>query len=403
MKKLWNRDFILLLQGNAISALGDILYSVAIGYWVFEKTGSNALMGIMSSISLFVVMFVSPFSGSLIDKMDRKNIIVIMDIIRGIIMLVAGYLAYNDTLSVEIVLLCAFLASMCSVFFSPSVQTVMIDIIPSEDMVQGQSVFNSINSLISLVGKAISGALVAYFGVGIIIILNGISYLLSAFTEVFIKIPRSVQQGNKVTISSMLNDLLTGMKAIVGDRFLRMFVSFALLINFLCYGPITLMLPFVLNKGFSIDYYGFLMAIETCGSLLCVLGLSVIKLSPRQRYFLMTFGFISFDAIYLFAYLSNDMIFMAIAFFVACFMNTLGNSIFNASMMLALPDTNRGAILGFIQSSSMGGCAISSVVFGVLCDIFIMKYVFVAGLIVSFIPMCYFCFNSATKEFIESH
>ncbi|MDY4972687.1 MAG: hypothetical protein SO103_03925, partial [Erysipelotrichaceae bacterium] len=79
MKKLWNRDFILLLQGNAISALGDILYSVAIGYWVFEKTGSNALMGIMSSISLFVVMFVSPFSGSLIDKMDRKHIIVIMD------------------------------------------------------------------------------------------------------------------------------------------------------------------------------------------------------------------------------------------------------------------------------------------------------------------------------------
>ena len=151
MKKLWNRDFILLLQGNAISALGDILYSVAIGYWVFEKTGSNALMGIMSSISLFVVMFVSPFSGSLIDKMDRKHIIVIMDIIRGIIMLAAGYLAYNDVLSVEIVLLCAFLASMCSVFFSPSVQTVMIDIIPSEDMVQGQSVFNSINSLISRV------------------------------------------------------------------------------------------------------------------------------------------------------------------------------------------------------------------------------------------------------------
>lgn len=403
MKKLWNKDFVLMLQGNAISALGDILYSVAIGYWVFAKTGSNALMGIMSSISLFVVMFVSPFSGSIIDKLDRKYIIVLMDIIRGIIMLIAGFLAYNDALSVNIVLLCAFLASLCSVFFTPSVSTSLIDIIPHEDMVQGQSVFNSINSLINLVGKAISGALVAFFGVGIIIIFNGISYLLSAFTEVFINIPSSVQQGNKITVNSVLNDLLTGMKAIFSDRFLRLFVIFALLLNFLGYGPVTLMLPFILNKGFSIDYYGFLMAIETCGSLLCVLGLSVMKFSPKQRYLLMSIGFVSSGLIYLMAYLSNNMIFMAMAFFLGCFTNTLGNSIFNASMMLALPNKNRGAIIGFIQSSSVGGCAISSVVFGFLCDIFNMQKVFALGMIISIIPMLYFCFNKATKQFIESH
>ena len=39
-KRLWNKDFILLLQGNAISTIGDVMYSVAIGYWVYEKTGS---------------------------------------------------------------------------------------------------------------------------------------------------------------------------------------------------------------------------------------------------------------------------------------------------------------------------------------------------------------------------
>ena len=44
MKKLWNRDFILLLQGSAVSLIGDLMYSVAIGYWVYEKTGSTSLM-----------------------------------------------------------------------------------------------------------------------------------------------------------------------------------------------------------------------------------------------------------------------------------------------------------------------------------------------------------------------
>ena len=86
-RKLWNKDTILMLQGNAVSALGDILYSVAIGYWVYEKTGSSALMGIMSSISMFMTMLVMPFSGSIIDKCSRKLIIVGMDTLRGVIML----------------------------------------------------------------------------------------------------------------------------------------------------------------------------------------------------------------------------------------------------------------------------------------------------------------------------
>ncbi len=60
-KKLWNKDFILLLQGNAVSTIGDLMCSVAIGYWVYEQTGSSALMGIMSAISMFVTMFCSPF------------------------------------------------------------------------------------------------------------------------------------------------------------------------------------------------------------------------------------------------------------------------------------------------------------------------------------------------------
>ena len=65
-KKLWNKDFLLLLQGNAVSTIGDLMYSVAIGYWVYEQTGSSGLMGVMSAISLFVTMFLSP---------DRKSVV----------------------------------------------------------------------------------------------------------------------------------------------------------------------------------------------------------------------------------------------------------------------------------------------------------------------------------------
>ena len=192
MRKLWNKDYILLLQGNTVSTLGDLMYSVAIGYWVYEQTGSSALMGIMSAISMFVTMLLSPFCGSIVDKCNRKWVMVAMDTLQGIVMLTVGVLAIWGELSTPIVLLAAFLAALGGVFYSPAMSTLMIDIIPHDDMVRGQSIFSGANSLVNLVGSAFSGALVAFLGVPIIVVFNGFSNLYSAVTELFVAVPKTV-------------------------------------------------------------------------------------------------------------------------------------------------------------------------------------------------------------------
>lgn len=403
MKKLWNKNFVLILQGNAVSAIGDILYSVAIGYWVYAQTNSSALMGIMSSISMFVVMFVSPFSGTIIDKCNRKIVIVGMDVLRGIIMLAIGILAFSNQLNVTFVLIAAFLAAMCSVFFSPAVNTLLIDIIPHDDMVRGQSVQSGITSFINLIGKALSGALVAFFGIPLIIVMNGISYLLSALTEMFIEVPKTKRQGEKVTIKGIFEDFKVAVKEIYGNKFLRLFIPSALILNLLGAGPMTLMLPFVLEKGFTVDMYGYLMSVETAASLLCVFILGIVKLKPHIRYWGMGIGFMTSVFFYILTYLSTDYTMMCICLFIGCFGNSIGNAVFNASLVLAIPEGNRGAILGFIGATSTGGCALSAVIFGVLCDLFPLYIVFVAGNVLSILPMIYLCFNKRTKEFVMSH
>ena len=84
-------------------------------------------------------------------------------------------------------------------------------------------------------------------------------------------------------------------------------------------------------------------------------------------------------------------------------MNCAGNTVFNASLMLALPEENRGAILGFIQSASVGGTALSAVLYGVLGDAFPMYVVFAVGNAISLIPMLYMCLHPRTKEFVLNH
>ena len=398
--KLWNKDFILLLQANAVSAIGDIMYGVAIGFWVYEKTGSSALMGFMSAISMFVSMFLSPFSGSIVDKLDRKWVIVGVDVIQGVLMLTMGILAYLDRLNVVGVLFVAFIAAFGSVFYSPAISTLSIDLIPHDDMVRGQSMTSGIMSLINLVGTGFSGAMVAFFGVPLIVILNGLSNLYSALSECFVRVPRSAQQGEQVTVQGILRDTKTAVTDIFSDRSLKVFVPSALIINLLGAGPLSLMLPFCLEKGFSVDSYGYLMSVYTLASLACVLILGVVKLSPKVRFWVMALGFclgVPFTAS---AFLVTEFLPMAALVFMGAVLNSAGNAVFNASLMLALPEENRGAILGFIQSASVGGVALSSVIYGVLGDLFPLYLVFAAGTLLSLGPMIYMCFHPGTKEFV---
>lgn len=402
-KKLWNKDYLLMLQGDAFSTLGDILYSVAIGYWVYEKTGSSALMGLMSSISMFMTMIVMPFSGTMIDKCDRKVVIVGMDVIRGLIMLAVGALAYGGNLRVGMVLTAAFLASGCSVFFTPAVNTLMLDIIPHDDMVRGQSVKSGIRAFLDMVGKAFSGALVVFLGVPLVIVLNGVSYLISAFTELFVTVPKTKAQGQPVTVKSVLFDFRMAVREIVCNRFLRLFVPSALLLNLLAAGSMVLMMPFVLEKGFSVEQYGYLMSVSTAASFACVLMLGIFKFSSRTRYGFFVVGFISSVLLMSAAYLADSFRLMAVLLFAGTFANTLGNSVFNASMMLALPEDKRGGILGFVSAACTGGSALSAVILGVLCDLFSMELVFVAGNLLSLPLMMYLCFHKNTKEFVLEH
>ena len=399
-KKLINKNYILLLQSSAVSTLGDLMYSVAIGYWVYAKTGSSTLMGIMSAISMFVTMLLSPFSGSIVDKCNRKWVLVIGDLFQGAIMIIVGILAFMDKLSVGGVLVAAFLAALGGVFYSPAANTSLIDIIPREDMVRGQSLFSGVNTTINMVGTAVSGLVVVFCGVPLIIVINGLSNIYAAISELFIDIPKTVQQGDTVSVKGVLRDSGVAIKEILSHPQLQLFIPCLLIINLLGSGPFTLILPFTMEKGFSVEQYGYLMSVWTGASLIAVILLGVVKFSPKARFLIMSVCFSACCIFMMLTFAAKQFIPMCILAFISGFLNTAGNTIFNASYMLALPEKNRGAIMGFTSSASVGGSALSAVIYGVLGDIFPLYIVFIIGSALSLIPMLVLCFNKKTKEFI---
>jgi hypothetical protein len=279
----------------------------------------------------------------------------------------------------------------------------MLEITPRDDLVRGQSIFSGSSSFINLVGSALSGLMVAFLGVPLIVIINGLSNLYSAFSELFVTVPKSINQGEKITVGRILTDTKAAVKMIFSEPCLRIFVPCALILNLLSAGAFTLMLPFCLEKSFSVDSYGYLMSIWTTASLICVVLLGAIKLPSKVRFWVMAIGFTFAEVFLILGYLSKEFIVLAVFAFLGALFNTAGNTVFNASLMLALPEENRNAILGFIQSASVGGTALSAVLYGILGDVFPLYIVFAAGSFISLAPMLFLCFHPTTKKFVLTH
>ena len=139
------------------------------------------------------------------------------------------------------------------------------------------------------------------------------------------------------------------------------------------------------------------------GYFLCVVLLGAIKLKPRVRFWVMAIGFTVATPFFVIAYLSKQFLAVCLFAFLASFLNCAGNTVFNASLMLALPEENRSAILGLITSASVGGTALSTVIYGFLGDQFPLYLVFSIGTVISLAPMLYLCFHPQTKAFILEH
>ncbi len=401
-KKMWNKNFILLLQGNGFSVFGDILYSIAISFWVYDRTGSTAIMGIMASISMFVTMFGSPIAGAIVDRSHRKSIIVMMDFIRGLVMFLVAYFAFQENLSVIMVMLTAFVAAFCHLFFAPAIQTVLVDIIPNKDLMRGQSLNGGLMSLLGLTGRAFSGLLLTVFGVPLMILLNGVSFVISAFSELFIDIPATKKAGTPIHVRQIAADIKEGAKAAYQDKSLRFLMSGALLLNFLVSGMFSIMLPFVYSKGFDIVQYGYLMSVFSLAGVVSMTVTGIVQFSYKQRYRIMAAGFIFGNVFFIAGYLMTDFYLLAFLFFVANALNTMANAVLNSVLILAIPADKRGMIIGFVMTASTGGVAISSLMYGFFAEFVPMTVLAIIGLSLAAIPMLWLTLDKRMKDlFIE--
>jgi DHA3 family macrolide efflux protein-like MFS transporter len=192
---LRDKNFLLLWAGQGVSQAGDWIYLLAMVSFVIAQTGSAAVTGTVLMVMVIPQIFLGPLAGTYADRWSRKKLIVWMDALRGVVVLFLGWLVVNDGLTLPALYVGTAIMSVAQVFFNPALRASIPTIVPQDELNRANSLIGITSKISGVIGPAVGGILVITLGIPLAFILNGISFLFSAFSESFIAIPPVKREG----------------------------------------------------------------------------------------------------------------------------------------------------------------------------------------------------------------
>jgi MFS transporter, DHA3 family, macrolide efflux protein len=240
-----NRDYGLLFVGRLVSQIGDGIHNFAIVWLVLDRTGSGIALSLLLIASTIPGILLTPFTGVLADRLDRKKIIIWMDVIRGFLLLLTAWIQALGMLTLPLIYLLTVLISLCGVLFGPAVLASMPSLVQREDLARANSRDIFATAATSVVGPVVGAFLLTATGYFGIFLINGISFLLSAFQESFIRIPKldpDVLAMHRE--KEFMDNLRDGVRYVWHRHGLRLMLFAGFLLFCLFYPLFTVVLPF---------------------------------------------------------------------------------------------------------------------------------------------------------------
>jgi MFS family permease len=230
---LKNKNYMLVVLGNFVSLMGSNIQQFVLSLYVFDLTGSTTLFASMLAISILPRILLSPIAGVFGDWFDKKKSIVILDFTNAIILAVFAYYLFNhQSLSIGLIYVLVVLLEITEIFFHSSMSVVLPSVVEKEQYLEANSTRTMLVSFGQLMAPIFGALIYGAFGLLVAIIINGLSFLFSAISEMFIHVPKSKSEDNVRSLAGFKKDLIIGLKIIKESKPIRTIISMAIIINF---------------------------------------------------------------------------------------------------------------------------------------------------------------------------
>lgn len=173
-----NRNFRSLWFGQIVSQLGDWFNTVALIALLYDLTGSATAVALLMVMQVLPVAIVGPAAGVIIDRFDRRTILITADLIRAVAVL--GLLLVNSQDDVWLVYVVIGIMVSASGFFEPARSATVPMIVAREDLVAANAISTGTWSAMLAVGASLGGLVAATLGRDAAFLINAASFVLSA-------------------------------------------------------------------------------------------------------------------------------------------------------------------------------------------------------------------------------
>ena len=312
----------LLLLGRAVSLFGNTIYLIVLPLYILNTTQNLKTTGIFFAEVNLPTTIISIFIGTIIEKYNKKNIILICDFLTSMLYFIL-FLYFKNFSSLTFLFLISLLINIISKFFEIASKVLFSEINTVETLEKYNGLQSFMENTIMIVGPVIGTYLFATFDFNLILIIVSLGYFLSFLQELFIKYEKNFDLSIEKT--NFLEDFKEGISYIRSNKIILNFFILVMFLNFFIANNDEIINPGILIKkygiseklfGFSATSYGagsvfagififynnkfrFLKKLKSLfilnSSLMCLLGLLSIMLFKYNHYiYFTTFIFFQF-------------------------------------------------------------------------------------------------------------
>lgn len=241
----YNLNLGLLITGRGVSSLGTSILNFALSLYVLDLTGSAAAFSLVLSMGILPAVFVNIFGAVFVDKYDKKKIIVISDILSGISVLVYAYIFSLNSESLLILILYVSTLSVLQSFFNLAINASIPNIVSNDRVTKANSVLQAEFALLRIIGPILGAIAYNSIGMELIFLINGISFIISGISEIFIMFTSKVDKKQDKSIK-YIDNVKEVFKYLNTQKVIKFLLTFGVIINFI-YNPLILMVIAYIN------------------------------------------------------------------------------------------------------------------------------------------------------------
>lgn len=183
------KTFSTIWLGQVISIVGTGLTAFALGVWVFQRTASPTLFAFITLAATLPAILLSPFAGALVDRWDRRAVMIASDAGAAFFSLLIALLVWSEALEIWHIYLLVGLSSICNAFQQPAYQVAATMLVPKEQYANASGMMQAGDGAQFIVSPILAGVLMPLIGIRGVILLDFLTFFFAIGVLLFVRIP----------------------------------------------------------------------------------------------------------------------------------------------------------------------------------------------------------------------